>query len=193
MQHSSFSIFNIGHCIFDWPVAMYFWCGLSGHVCISGHVFLQLSSSPKHLTSILPDKSSWQTDRTVHPPKSMAGGHLKIKEGTRTVLILATWCHTTESVLSTDVSTEPLGRRLMILGGGRKENWGKNIKGPSPGENAFVRKGHWRDFQEEKKLFPIFFLRPPPRLLMVEAWISSVLKETILLSAHMAKLKEAMS
>ncbi len=38
---------------------MYFWCGLIGHVCMSGHVFLQLSSS---LTSILQDNSSWQTD-----------------------------------------------------------------------------------------------------------------------------------
>ncbi len=41
----SFSIFNIAYCIFDRPVAMYIWCGLIGHVCISGHLFLQLMKS----------------------------------------------------------------------------------------------------------------------------------------------------
>ncbi len=34
----------------------------------------------------------------THPLKSMASGHLKIKKGTRPVLILATHRHTTESV-----------------------------------------------------------------------------------------------
>ena len=77
---------------------MYFWCGLSSYVCISGHGFLQLSSSSENLTSILQDKSSWQMDRRVHPLKSMASGHLKTEKGTHPVLILATHHHTTESV-----------------------------------------------------------------------------------------------
>ncbi len=77
---------------------MYFWCGLIGHVCISGHVFLQLSSSSSHLTSILQNNSSWQTDMRTHRLKSMASGPLKIEKGTRPVLILATHRHTTESV-----------------------------------------------------------------------------------------------
>ncbi len=77
---------------------MYFWCGFGGHICISGHVFLQLSSSSKHLASILWDKSSWQIDRRVHLLKRMASGHLKLKKVTCPVLILATWRHTTENV-----------------------------------------------------------------------------------------------
>ncbi len=58
---------------------MYFWSRLSDLVCISSHVLLQLSSSPKHLTSILQDRPSWPTDRTDHPLKCMASGHLKLK------------------------------------------------------------------------------------------------------------------
>ncbi len=38
------------------------------------------------------------TDVRVHLLKSMASGPLKLKKGTRPVLILATWRHTTESV-----------------------------------------------------------------------------------------------
>ena len=79
---------------------MYFWCGLIGHVCISGHVFLQLSLSSNHLTSILQDNSSWQTDMRTHPLKSNASGPLKIKKGTCPALILATPRHTTESAAS---------------------------------------------------------------------------------------------
>ena len=66
-------------------------------VCI-GHVFLQLSSSSNHSTSILQDNSSWQTDMRTHLLKSMASGPLKIKKVTGPVLILATHRHTTESV-----------------------------------------------------------------------------------------------
>ncbi len=79
-------------------MTVYLWYGLSGHVCIRCHVFLQLSSSSKYLISILQDKSSWQTDRKVLPLKSKASGHLKNKKGTYPVLILATHHHTTESV-----------------------------------------------------------------------------------------------
>ncbi len=67
---------------------------------ISGHVFLQLSSSSNHLAAIFQDNSSWQTDVRTHPLKSMASGPLKIEKGTRPVLILATHRHTTESAVS---------------------------------------------------------------------------------------------
>ncbi len=43
-------------------------------------------------------QKKWQTDMRTHPLKSMASGPLKIEKGTRPVLILATHCHTTESV-----------------------------------------------------------------------------------------------
>ncbi len=65
---------------------------------ISGHVFLQLSSSSNHLTSIVQDNSSWQTDMRTHSLKSMASGPLKIEKGTCPVLVLATRRHTTVSV-----------------------------------------------------------------------------------------------
>ncbi len=86
---------------------MYFLCGLIGHVCpcISGHVFLQLSSSSNHLTSILQDNSSWQTHMRTHPLESMASGPLKIEKGTCSVLILATHRHTTESAAIKNVKS----------------------------------------------------------------------------------------
>ncbi len=77
---------------------MFFWWELIGHVCISGHVFLQLSPSSNHLTSILHENSSWQTDMRTHLLKSVASGPLKIEKGAHPVLILATHHHTTESV-----------------------------------------------------------------------------------------------
>ncbi len=41
----------------------------------------------------------------THPLKSMASGPLKIEKGTRPVLILATHRHTTESVMSSILTT----------------------------------------------------------------------------------------
>ncbi len=107
---------KIAYCILDRPVAMYFWCGLIGHVCISGHVYLQLSSSSNHLTSILQDNSSWQTDMRTHLLKSMASGPLKIEKGTRPVLILATHRHTTESVKLHLITENNIKKNYLLNG-----------------------------------------------------------------------------
>ena len=100
----------------------------------------------------------------VHQLKSMASGLLKIKKGTHPVFILATWRHTTESVMLQPVcsyhllgSGSPATCQTLSGGGGLLPH----MKWVAEGKLCLAQHiitGHSRNFWECRKLAFIHLL-----------------------------------